>query len=310
MKRQSVGFTIVELLIVIVVIAVLAAITIVAYNGIQSRAKASEASTALAQAKKKLELYKVDNGSYPTSGNLASAGVNDGDVTFQYTSNGTTFCITGTVDTVSYKASESTSPSAGGCAGHGVGGVAAITNVSINPSAESSLTNYAGPNGATLSSSTTQAKYGATSILSTLPTASGGYVGVHTSSGYAIPTNFKASTTYTYSAWVYVPSSTVDVRLSSQGTGIGTNTCNSTGTSATSAKDTWVRLSCQFTTLASGTIALYILNITASTTGMQFYTDGVMFTEGSTLYNYSDGNSASWIWNGTTNNSTSTGPPQ
>ena len=50
------GFTIVELLIVIVVIAILAAITIVAYNGIQNRAKASEASAALAQAKKKLEL--------------------------------------------------------------------------------------------------------------------------------------------------------------------------------------------------------------------------------------------------------------
>ena len=39
MKQR--GFTIVELLIVIVVIGVLAAITIVAYNGIQSRARDS-----------------------------------------------------------------------------------------------------------------------------------------------------------------------------------------------------------------------------------------------------------------------------
>jgi len=41
------GFTIVELLIVIVVIAILAAITVVAYNGIQERAKVSQANSEL-----------------------------------------------------------------------------------------------------------------------------------------------------------------------------------------------------------------------------------------------------------------------
>ena len=38
-NRNHTGFTIVELLIVIVVIAILAAITIVAFNGIQDRAR-------------------------------------------------------------------------------------------------------------------------------------------------------------------------------------------------------------------------------------------------------------------------------
>ena len=37
-KTKNTGFTIVELLIVIVIIGILAAITIVAYNGIQNRA--------------------------------------------------------------------------------------------------------------------------------------------------------------------------------------------------------------------------------------------------------------------------------
>lgn len=307
--NKPIGFTIVELLIVIVVIAILAAISIVAYNGIQSRARASAASTGLSQAKKKLELYKVDNGSYPSTGNLASAGVTSSDVDYQYTSNGTTYCITGTAGNISYKVSDTTNPTAGGCSGHGQNGVGAVTNLSLNPSVESSLSGYSGPNGSTLSSSTAQAKYGSTSLLTTLPTASGGYVGANTSLSYAIPANFKASTTYTFSTWVYVPSTTVDVRLSAQGAGTATNDCYSAGTSATSVKNSWVRMSCQFTTAASGSLALYVLNITGSTAGMQFYVDGVMFTEGTTLYNYADGSSTDWTWNGTANNSTSTGPP-
>lgn len=64
MKSRS-GFTIVELLIVIVVIAILAAISIVAYNGIQSRGKDSQTDTAVSQFKKALELYRVDESVYP-----------------------------------------------------------------------------------------------------------------------------------------------------------------------------------------------------------------------------------------------------
>ncbi|VXB67549.1 prepilin-type N-terminal cleavage/methylation domain-containing protein [Frigoribacterium sp. 9N] len=48
------GFTIVELLIVIVVVAILAAITAVAYNGIQNRARASAAQVSLKQAATKI----------------------------------------------------------------------------------------------------------------------------------------------------------------------------------------------------------------------------------------------------------------
>lgn len=60
------GFTIVELLIVIVVIGILAAITIVAYNGIQTRAKNTTQINAAAQYIKLLKLYYVQNGSLPT----------------------------------------------------------------------------------------------------------------------------------------------------------------------------------------------------------------------------------------------------
>jgi len=65
--RQERGFTIVELLIVIVVIAILAAITIVAYNGIQNRAKTSSGQETANSIVKKFEAYNAVNGSYPTT---------------------------------------------------------------------------------------------------------------------------------------------------------------------------------------------------------------------------------------------------
>jgi hypothetical protein len=39
-----------------------------------------------------------------------------------------------------------------------------------------------------------------------------------------------------------------------------------------------------------------------------FYADGFILTQGSTHHSFADGNSPNWIWNGTPNNSTSTGP--
>lgn len=61
------GFTIVELLIVVVIIAILAAITIVAYNGIQNRAKTSAAQSQAASIVKKFEALNAVKGSYFSS---------------------------------------------------------------------------------------------------------------------------------------------------------------------------------------------------------------------------------------------------
>ena len=61
------GFTIVELLIVIVVIAILAAISIVAYTGIQQRARDAQRANDIATITKALELYYIDHGRFPTA---------------------------------------------------------------------------------------------------------------------------------------------------------------------------------------------------------------------------------------------------
>ena len=68
------GFTIVELLIVIVVIGILAAISIVAYNGVTKRANASAAKGNATSVQKVAEAYNADEngGAYPTLAQLTT----------------------------------------------------------------------------------------------------------------------------------------------------------------------------------------------------------------------------------------------
>lgn len=64
-RAKQPGFTIVELLIVIVVIGILATVTVVAYNGVQQRANNAKTTQALGAWIKALNLYKIDNGGWP-----------------------------------------------------------------------------------------------------------------------------------------------------------------------------------------------------------------------------------------------------
>ena len=71
-KRQS-GFTIVELLIVIVVIGILAALVITTYSGIQAKARNSKRQTDMQATQTQLEAYFAQNGNYPSYANLSSS---------------------------------------------------------------------------------------------------------------------------------------------------------------------------------------------------------------------------------------------
>ncbi len=66
-KLNTKGFTIVELLIVIVIIGILATIGFVAFSGAQNKAKHSTAESTLSQTKSKLGEFNVDNSGYPAN---------------------------------------------------------------------------------------------------------------------------------------------------------------------------------------------------------------------------------------------------
>ncbi|MBC7868736.1 prepilin-type N-terminal cleavage/methylation domain-containing protein [Candidatus Saccharibacteria bacterium] len=314
------GFTIVELLIVIVVIGILAAITIVAYNGIQGRAQAAAVSSALEQTAKKLALYVVDNSSYPAD--LATIGItNSNGTSYQYSVNSAvtpqTYCVTATNGTAIYRinTTNNTTPSSGVCDGHLVGGVAAITNLATNPNIETDGTDWAqrwyGSGGGTgvLTRANTAAFSGNFGYRKTWTTGGGGQdIGFQ----YVVPV--VAGKTYNFSAYIRASVVTGHKAFVTWQDISSTNLTNVVGSEVSVPVNTWQRLSVSGTAPANATKVVFVwgpypaTGSPASVAGQTLDFDAVMITEGSTLYNYFDGNSPNWIWNGTANNSTSTGP--
>lgn len=315
--QSTTGFTIVELLIVIVVIAILAAISIVAYTGVQNKARASAVSSALSQASKKLATFTVDSTSYPTD--LASVGITDGSgIDYQYSYNNSanpaTYCITATSGGTSYKVSSAdTTPTSGGCAGHGVGGVAAITNLATNPGVETNASgwgSWAGTGGVTtVTRNTTGPQTGSGFARTTWTT---GTTAVNGGPSLSVP--ISANQPYSVSIWVRSSKNqSVYMEMKYQAGGTVLTYPNS-GTITLTA-NTWRRIT--YTSTSPATATSLILGIYSSGSGGTMWvandymdTDSLIVTNGTTPQNYADGNTTDWTWNGTVNNSTSTGPPQ
>ena len=70
MKKVQKGFTLIELMIVVAIIGILAAVAIPAYQDYIGRAQAAEGMTLLGGAKTPLAEYYADNGTFPTAPSL------------------------------------------------------------------------------------------------------------------------------------------------------------------------------------------------------------------------------------------------
>ena len=323
------GFTIVELLIVVVVIAILAAITIVAYNGITNRARTAAVQSAASQAAKKISADAVFNGDrYPdTIDGLGLTSANG--TTYQYTvnndSNPAGYCVTVVSNgsssyiakTFSYNGGTvltQDSPAAGACPGHSSSGGTVITNLIPNSSFEIGSTGWVG-SGSVIAASTTSPASGTGSLrVQNTTTSNSGDARLNAGNPTTMVAGMEAGKTYTATARVTVPAATTGGFARAPGIMVfyalgGGGWVESFGPRAPAAAGTYT-VSHTFTLPANTTGTLFGLGAASSTANQFVYYDSVMLTEGSTAYTYADGYTPGWIWTGAVGNSPSRGPAQ
>jgi prepilin-type N-terminal cleavage/methylation domain-containing protein len=319
---KSGGFTIVELLIVIVVIGILAAIIIVAFNGVSNKAKVASIQADLTNNSKTLKAESVINGFYPATASLANNGAglktSNGTV-IQYTANNAvnpaTFCMTATNGSNTYYITQDIAYTVGACPGHVNINNSPVTNLATNPSLEVNTTGWISVPGTSGTAPITN------------PTTGGGYFGTHyghqqwsaattvIGGGPSFNIGATAGTNYASSLWVR-SSKAQKVYLEMKYLTSGGATIGSpfTTTAAVIPANTWTNLG--LTSLAPATTASLTVGVYASNTsggvlwliGDSIDFDGLMITTGTTVYGSADGTSPNWTWSGTVNNSTSTGP--
>jgi type IV pilus assembly protein PilA len=317
-QKQSVtnqarrGFTIVELLIVIVVIAILAAIVIIAYTGIQNKAHSTAAQAASNSMAKLLSNSYTTNGSYPPDLSTIYNGnpmpTTDGSSYAYHPGAGnTSYCVTVTNGNSSYKVTDTaTQPTSGGCPGDGVGGVAAITNMAVNPSFEAGLSGVASYNVNNANVSVPDAASGGKILRATRNNTTGttgpwwDETTVTPGQSYYVSLATRANVSLARTLNIEWLDSTKATRIST--TAVTTNytpgTSWATIGGSVVAPSGAANMRLTFYGTGSGALTDYV------------DIDAVMITQGSSSYNYADGNTSNWIWNGTANSSTSTGPPQ
>lgn len=358
------GFTIVELIIVIVVIAILATIVVVGFGASQNGAHDTSVRSDLQKIDDAFKVYALDNdGVFPytvaalnalniklTTGSYNVTNISNVYLCYSpsYTEyaaiamslSGQRFVVKSESGISTYTGSVVWSPSQdnraptctsidstyveppGGITGFRSGvwgvwtGAASITNLATNPSAESNATKWNSwiPNATATQTRVTGGAYSGNSFIrvtwSTGGPSAGG--GIYYGSGLSDEAPSQPGTQYSFSVFVRV-NTPMTLRL-------GTEWYNSSGgyvnyseaSPVSIPANTWTRLSYDgITALPNATrmaVSMYPAVGYSWSAGNVLDADALLITVSPTSYSFADGNSLNWLWNGTANQSTSSGP--
>lgn len=197
--RLQRGFTIVELLIVVIVIAILATITIVSFNGIQQRARTSAVQNEVSQLVRQIEAAKISSGTeqYPDNQSAANLRVNSGLTVNYYKTASNTYCVEAQTNGIIYSSrGAGTQMVNSGCLQDGLIAAWNFNNNTLDSSGNNyngtstDITPTTGQNGA----SNSALLFNGTSSLVTSSTANNLAPSTLTISAWVRPTNWSSPT--------------------------------------------------------------------------------------------------------------------
>lgn len=290
------AFTIVELLIVIVVIGILAAITIVAYNGISNRTRVASLQTALSSAAKLIENGRTTAGTttYPAS-------VTNLDPTVTYT-NGIAglggFCAYKTDTGVTYMTTSTNKTphlaTSGNCT---------LTNLVTNPTFEVATTGWSAASNINVLSRTGVSSTGSFALNITRANATAGNGFVSTPMATVVGTQYSVS--FAVALGSGAPAVSAAVKNTSATGGIPADS----SALAITPTSTYNRYTLTWT--AESATTFLVLDTTNAVIGQTYYLDSVFAVTGANAGAYVDPTiSSDWTWTGgvgNANNATSSG---